>query len=88
MSRRWVVECYNTITETTSRELQEHTSPVTAQARADYMNQLHGSVPGDMYAVVEIDEKGNTVTPGYTEPTTGDSGLDALIMGSREDEQQ
>ena len=87
MSRRWVVESYNTITEREGRELDEYTNPVAARGRAEALNRRYGSFPGTMYSAVEIDEQGDRVTRECAEPSTGDPELDALIMGDLGEEQ-
>lgn len=55
MARRWVVKCYNSITEQESQELDEYTSPVAARNRAEHMDKTYGSIQGDHYYFTEID---------------------------------
>lgn len=83
MTTKFVVETYNSVTETTSRELNEYTSRQRAEKHAAAMNSKHGSQgrPGPSYYVVEVDEDGNRVEPDFGTGSTGDAELDALIMG-------
>lgn len=79
-----VVRSYNTITEQTTQELQEYSNRVIAQNRADYLDRMYGSIPGDGYYVVDIDADGNDIPPPPN-LSTGDPNLDALIAGNRDE---
>lgn len=82
----YVVECYDSVTESVTRGVQEFETQRKAQERADLENSKHGSEGplGPHYYVVRVDEDGNEVPWVQTEPTTGDSALDDAVMGGHD----
>lgn len=59
----YTVECYNSVTESTTQEVRPYTSHQQALHRAASQNKKHGSangLHGPAYYVVEVDEDGNS----------------------------